>query len=173
MNSRLFPTLATAAAALLLVSEATAATIFFSATINGAQETPAVVTTGTGTASLTLDDVTGAWNLTGSFSNLQGNANNAHIHGPAPVGVAAAPIKGLSFTAGVTSGTISGSDSLTGVFSGSQMNDLKNGLYYVNVHSTFATGGEIRGQLVQIPEPTSAVLSMGVLTCALLRRRRR
>jgi hypothetical protein len=38
------------------------------------------------------------------------------------------------------------------------MADLLDDLYYVNIHSTFRPGGEIRGQIVQVPEPGSVVL---------------
>ena len=152
-----------------LVSSAHAATLIFTANLDGAQEAPTpVVTTGFGTATMTIDDVTGVWSLTGTFSSLLGTANNAHIHGPAPVGVAAGVVKGLTFTA-ATSGSISGSSVATGVYTAGQITDLKNGLHYVNIHSTSFSGGEIRGQLV--PEP-SAVL-FGIAAAGLVIRRRR
>jgi hypothetical protein len=47
---------------------------------------------------------------------------------------------------------------------------LLSGLWYYNIHTTFDTGGEIRGQVV--PEPAT----MGLLACGaiglLIRRRR-
>ena len=151
-----------------LVSGAQAASLIFTATLNGAQEVPSVATTGFGTATLTIDDVTGVWTLSGSFSSLLGNATASHIHGPALVGVNAGVVKGLTITAS-TSGTISGSSAATGVYSAGQIADLKNGLHYVNVHSSSFAGGEIRGQLV--PEPGAALL--GLLAIPLVARRRR
>lgn len=151
-----------------IVSGARAASLIFTANLTGGQEVPAVVTTGFGTATMTIDDVTGVWSLTGTFSSLLGNANNAHIHGPAPVGVNAGVVKGLTFTV-ATSGSISGSSVATGVYSAGQITDLKNGLHYVNIHSTNFGGGEIRGQLV--PEPSAMIL--GIAAAGLLIRRRR
>lgn len=149
-----------------------AATLIFTANLSGAQETPPVVTAGTGSATMTVDDVTGAWSLSGSFSNLTGTSTNAHIHGPAAIGAGpAGVIKGLSFTSGVNSGTFNGSDLLTSVFTAPQLTELKNGLYYVNVHSTFAGGGELRGQLLQVPEPSA--MACGVMALGGLLRRRR
>ena len=152
-----------------LVSSARAATLILTASLDGAQEAPVpVVTTGTGAATMTIDDVTGVWSLTGTFSSLLANASNAHIHGPAPVGLAAGVVKGLAFTA-AASGSVSGSSVATGVYSAVQIADLKNGLHYVNIHSTSFPGGEIRGQL--IPEPSTVLLG-GFAAGILLRRRR-
>jgi hypothetical protein len=50
--------------------------------------------------------------------------------------------------------------------------DLLNNLTYLNMHSNRNTGGEIRGQLIVIPEPaTMSVVGLGAV--ALLARRRR
>jgi hypothetical protein len=149
---------------------ASAATLQFEAFLDGLQETPPVVTPATGFASLTLNDATGDFTLTGNFADLIGTANNAHIHGPAPVGVPAGVIVGLTFTP-AASGTLAGA----GTFSGLQMADLIAGLYYVNLHSTFQPGGEIRGQLNLVPEPATVVLFAGgglMLMLAAWRKRR-
>jgi hypothetical protein len=146
-----------------------AATVLYGATLTGAAERPTpVVTSATGTATLTLDNVTGVWSLTGSFSNLTANSSAAHIHGPADVNNSAPPLFNLTFTTGAQSGTLSGSGTLTAA----QMGELGNLLYYVNVHSVGAfSGGEIRGQLVPVPEPGIAGLA-GLLGLAIFRRRR-
>jgi hypothetical protein len=152
-----------------LVSSASAATLIFTANLNGAQEAPTpVVTTGVGTATMTIDDLTGVWTLTGTFSSLLGIANNAHIHGPGAIGVPAGVVKGLTFDA-ASSGNFSGSSVSTGVYSAGQITDLKNGLHYVNIHSTSFGGGEIRGQLV--PEPASSVFCAAAAGLLLRRRR--
>jgi hypothetical protein len=142
----------------------------FQALADGAQETPPVATPGFGSSLLTIDDTTGDWNLNGTFSNLIGTSNNAHIHGPAPVGTPAGVIVGLTFDFGVTSGNISGA----GTFTAPQMADLFAELYYVNIHSSFRPGGEIRGQLVEIPEPASMVLLAGgaIAVLAIARKKR-
>jgi hypothetical protein len=140
----------------------------FSISLDGAQETPPVATPATGTGSLFLDDTTGNWTASGTFQNLLGTSSNAHIHGPAAVGAGpAGVVVGLSFTSGVTSGTWSGA----GTFTAPQMADLLNELYYVNIHSTSFTGGEIRGQILIVPEPGTAVLvALGVGWLAVRRR---
>lgn len=142
-----------------------AATLVFNGVLQGSQEVPSNTSPGTGTVSLVIDSETRNWSLTGSFSGLNGNANNAHIHGPAAPGVSATVMESLSFTSGVPSGTLSGS----GTFSVVNYNSLVSELFYVNLHSTAFSGGELRAQLV--PEPSAALLG-AVAALGLLRRRR-
>ena len=127
----------------LLSPSLNAATRTLSASLTGGAENPAVMTMGSGSATLMLDDVSGAWSLTGSFTGMTGNSSAAHIHGPAPTTSNAGVITGLIFTSGATAGSLSGSGTLTSA----QMMDILAGLYYVNIHSSFAGGGEVRGQL--------------------------
>jgi hypothetical protein len=152
---------------------AQAAILTFEAVLDGAQETPPVATPGTGDGTLTLDDSTGGYTIAGNFQNLIGTTNNAHIHGPAPPGTPAGVIHGLTFDFGVTTGTYSGANT----FTAAQMADLIAGLYYVNIHTTYRPGGEIRGQLIQtvVPEPGSVVLFGlgGLAALAIAWRRRR
>ncbi|MEX2113185.1 MAG: CHRD domain-containing protein [Pirellulales bacterium] len=159
-------------AGLCCAPHATAATILFDILLDGLQETPPVATTGIGSGSLTLDDLTGDYTISGTFSDLLGTSNNAHIHGPAAVGVGpAGVIVGLIFDFGVTSGAFSGA----GTFTAPQMADLLAELYYVNIHSSIQPGGEIRGQITQVPEPASVVLMAvgGLALTAVWRARRR
>lgn len=135
------------------------------ANLDGLQEVPAVVTTGTGFATMTLDNVTNQFTLTGSFQNLIGTTNNGHMHGPAPVGVAAGVLFGITFDAGVTSGNFS----FNGVITAAQTATILSGNSYINIHSSFRPGGEIRGQVIPAPS-VLAMLSIG--GAALIRRRR-
>lgn len=145
------------------------ATVILEADLTGAAERPTPVDTpATGFAQVTLDDITGAWSLTGSFSNLKNLSNNAHIHGPAGVEASAGVLFPLTFTNDVLSGSLSGA----GVANATQIGYLVNGMTYVNVHSDAHGGGEIRGQLLVVPEPASMVL-MGAASLLALRRRRR
>jgi len=119
------------------------ATIYtLTANLNGAQESPSTASTGTATCTVTLDNATGQVSISGIYQGLMGNAIVAHLHGPAPAGMNAAVILGLSQTGG-TSGEISGSGTLTSA----QVQDMLNGLTYINVHTTVFPGGEIRGQV--------------------------
>jgi uncharacterized protein (UPF0276 family) len=52
------------------------------------------------------------------------------------------------------------------------MADLQNSLYYVNIHSGNFPGGEIRGQLLLVPEPSPvALVGLGLALLAVGRRR--
>jgi hypothetical protein len=91
------------------------------------------------------------------------------------VGVATFPGTFPGFPAGVTSGTYNGTwdlalaSSYTSTFLAAQggtaagaeaglINAVLEGKAYVNIHTTFAPGGEIRGFLQQVPEPASLVV---------------
>jgi hypothetical protein len=140
--------------------------------LDGAQETPPVVTTGTGLASATIDDVTGAMSLSGNFMNLIGTSNNFHLHGPAPPGTPAGVIQGFPFDFGVTSGTFGGN----AVLSAANVAHVLAGNTYLNVHSTFRPAGEIRGQLlnpIAIPEPATGLMLMTAACGFVVARRRR
>jgi hypothetical protein len=83
-----------------------------------------------------------------TYRNLTGTANDAHIHGPAPVGQGAGVLFDLvPFHNGAfgTSGSFTG----TGTLSPSVLGYVLDGLTYINIHSSFAGGGEIRGQVIR------------------------
>lgn len=121
---------------------------------------------------IAFDDVTKvlSWNIGyGSdhgFVDLSGNWTNAHIHGPIAVQFPA-PNTGTGVR--IPLPHTPGSTALTGSFTGSAVlsatdeMSLFDNLLYINIHSGFSGGGEIRGQLVPvIPEPTtSLLLAMG------------
>lgn len=121
--------------------------LLFVANLTGAQETPPNNSTATGRASLVLspDEKTARVSLT--FTGLSSGQTDAHIHGPAAPGVSAPPVFPLP------SGQLS-DFSIT--LTPSQVQDLKNGLYYINVHSLNFPTGEIRGQFAS----SSAAVTM-------------
>ena len=111
--------------------------LLFTATLNGAQETPPNNSTATGRATLLLspDEKTGRVSVI--FTSLSSAQTDAHIHGPAPPGVAAAPVFHLPL------GQINDFEI---ALTTAQVQDLKNGLLYINIHSSNFPAGEIRGQ---------------------------
>lgn len=90
----------------------------------------------------------------------------AHIHGPGLVNFPAANISagvqvnlgGFQSPSGSKSGRIAGSITLTE----SQEQLLIDNTLYVNVHSDFYPGGELRAQLILVPEPSTYALLLGV-----------
>jgi MYXO-CTERM domain-containing protein len=53
-------------------------------------------------------------------------------------------------------------------FSASQTADLLGGLDYINIYTPANLGGEIRGQLIVVPEPHPGVMLLGAGALALL-----
>lgn len=125
------------------------------AVLSAAEEvpTPINVPSGAGgSATVTLDTATNllSWVLT--WSNLSGPAVGAHFHGPAPVGLTAGVRVNIGTISGLTSPS-SGSTTITAA----QAADLLNDLWYINIHTSMNSSGEIRGQVV--PEPASWILA--------------
>ena len=111
--------------------------LLFTASLNGAQETPANSSTATGTATVLLspDEQTARVSL--DFSGLSSAETAAHIHGPAAPGVTGQilfPLPNSSFTDFLITPTAT------------DVQNLKNGQLYINVHSSIFLNGEIRGQ---------------------------
>lgn len=131
----------TVIAALICVSAGTARAETFFAYLNGAQEVPAVATSGTGYARVFLNESAGTISYTVVFNNLSSAQNAAHIHTGA-LGVSG-PVTINFGGVGGTSGTITGIASITPA----QIAQLRAHQFYVNVHSVNFSGGEIRGQL--------------------------
>lgn len=131
-----------AVSALLLAVSAQAATVHYSAKLNGASETPPTDSKGTGSAHVTLDTTKKTLSWTVTYSGLTGPATMAHFHGPAPVGQSAGVAIPLT---GPMASPLKGSSPITD----SQIADLKAGQWYVNIHTAAHPGGEIRGQLAE------------------------
>jgi hypothetical protein len=191
---------AVSALLLLMASGAQAAPMEFTATLLGANEVPAVVSAGIGNANVFYDPTAHTLQVNVTFSGLSGNTTAAHIHcctalpfqsvlPNAPVATQTPSFPG--FPAGVTSGvynsvtfdlTLASSWNPTfitnhGGTTAQAEADLAAALFgnktYLNVHSSFAPGGEIRGVLVFVPEPlTLSLFGAGLVGAAALRRRR-
>jgi len=101
--------------------------------------------TGTGVGTMTLDTVTNLFSWNVSYSGLSSTITNAHFHGPALPSQNA----GIQVGIGVLNPAISST-----VISSAQAADLLAGLWYINIHSTAFSGGEIRGQVNIVTGPT-------------------
>ena len=159
----------------LLASVPVALAQNYSVTLDPAQEATVIGgRTGSGIGSLTLSGTTLSLNVT--FSGLSHTFSADHIHGPAaqsPTTTAGVlySLGGITTVAGGgLSGTISGNVNLvagTGGFDvATQMSQLNSGLWYINIHTGGTggfPGGEIRGQILPVPEPSSlAICALGL-----------
>jgi uncharacterized protein (TIGR03118 family) len=115
----------------------------FVATLNAAQEVPANLTTGRGTGLVVLDPGGATAKVSLAFAGLSSPANAAHIHGPAAPGTNAPILFPLTVPA-ATSGSV---NNVAITLTPTQLQQLKDGLFYFNVHTTNNPGGEIRGQI--------------------------
>ena len=134
---------------------AVANTLQFEANLDGLQEVPPNASPAFGLADVTLDDSTGLLTVTtGSFNGLLGGSLAVTVN-DAPAGSSAASIFALTLdTPGATTGTFSGS----GTLSPTQITDIEAGNLYVNILSQVFPSGEIRGQFFTVPEPSSILM---------------
>jgi hypothetical protein len=126
--------------AVLVAGTASAATEKFTATLTAAAEVPPTTSTGSGTATVSLDTATHEITYDVVFSGFSSEVTAAHIHGPAEVGKNAGVVVPLGNN---PTSPIHGTAKLTP----EQEKQLVAGLYYVNVHSKNNPNGAVRGQL--------------------------
>ena len=110
------------------------------------------------------------WGTGNGFTNVTSTVVGAHVHFPTP----SLPPASFNDATGVMSGfnTMPGfnTSATDGGFSGDREHPPANvaglleGRAYINIHTSTNTGGEIRGNLLQVPEPSIA----GLLGCAAL-----
>jgi hypothetical protein len=120
----------------------------FTATLLRTNEVPDTIsaaTTTSGSSTMTITGTQAAWTITVANLNAGRTVTGAHVHTGAagtngPVFV---PFPGPSLMSG------SGTSQATVTLTNDQLNTIRTGPVYVNVHTSVHTGGEIRGQLVR------------------------
>lgn len=168
----------------------------YSTTLSGANENPSNASFGSGAAVVTVDPHLFTLRLQTTFAGLSGNVTIAHIHccttAPGNVGVATQTPSFVGFPVGGTFGSYDNTFDMTlpssynsafiaanGGTVSTAFSALVAGLdasrAYLNIHSTFAPGGEIRGFLAPVPEPETYALMLGglALTGWVARRQKR
>jgi MYXO-CTERM domain-containing protein len=176
-----------AAACALIVGALTAAQaapVTFLASLSGANESPPTASAGIGSAVVIFDMVAHTLFIDLSFSGLTGTTTASHIHcctgtpGVGNAGVATMTPSFAGFPLGVKAGAfqntydtiqatswnaafITANGGSTAGAESTLMAGLQSGKAYLNVHTSFAPGGEIRGFLTQqVPEPSSQTLAL-------------
>ena len=141
-----------------LVAPAMAQTTYIGV-LTGSSESPANASPGSGNASVVLNAAQTQLSISAQFQNLVGTYTASHIHGPAPAGTNAAvkwafsaPAAPWVLTNSNHDGTIS-NFLVTGI-TPTDVTNLNNGQFYVNVHSNIFPGGELRAQLGSAPVPS-------------------
>jgi hypothetical protein len=186
---------ATAAALFACASSAHALTYF--TTLSGPDESPPNSSPATGAAIVIINETTDIMDVEVAFSGLLGTTTASHIHCCTAVadtgtaGVATEVPFFDSFPIGVMSGSyvhlfdlldltsynpafVTAHGGTAASAEAALIDGLNAGQAYLNIHTTFRTGGEIRGFLAAVPEPSSwALMIAGFgLAGAGLRRRR-
>ncbi|MBI3880165.1 MAG: CHRD domain-containing protein [Verrucomicrobia bacterium] len=145
----------------------TQGTVFFNVFLDGPSMVPPNASSNTGSGSLSLNGLVFSYLIP-----LPGvAATAASIFGPAFPGQTGPELAALNRV--LVAPGINGEPGLVS-FSGNRMlnsgeiDQLNAGLWYVVVNTTGFPGGELRGQIVGVPEPgTVALLLLGLLfTCA-------
>jgi len=131
----------------------------YTTVLSGSSEVPANASSATGNVTVVLDVTQTQISISCQFQNLAGTYQLSHIHGPIPAGQNAgvkwsfvAPTAPWVFANSNHDGTLS-NYVITGI-TATDVTNLNQGLFYVNIHSTSFPAGEIRGQLGSSPVPT-------------------
>lgn len=125
---------------LAVPSPAFAEMVKMKADLKSSEEVPPNDSPGSGTADVTLDTDANrvSWQIT--HEGLTGDPSAAHFHGPAQIGENAGPIVDIS--ADINEGSAD--------VTAEQLEMIRSGQTYLNIHTAQYPDGEIRGQVLQL-----------------------
>jgi hypothetical protein len=173
---------ALAVALFSVASISNAALLSYEAFLSGPNEFPANASPGTGYTQVDYDSTAHTLRVQVTFSGLTGTTTAAHIHSPIPdppanplANVATQTPSFTGFPLGVTAGSMDQTFDLTLASSwraqyitdsggtpaaaeAAFASQVASGKAYLNIHSSTFNGGEIRGFLTPVPEPTAVAL---------------
>ncbi len=161
---------------------ARAQVITYAAALSGPAESPANTSPGTGNALVDYNPTTHTMRVRATFQGLTGNTTASHIHAPtaqpftSTAGVATTTPTFANFPLGVTNGSydmvldmtqassynpafVTANNNSVFQSEAALVNAMTEGRAYLNIHTTTFAGGEIRGFLVQVPEPGTLALT--------------
>lgn len=122
----------------------TVPTMQLSGTLSPSNEVPVVTSSSaTGTVTGTYTPSTKALNYTITYAGLTGAPTGAHLHYGNAKHTTAAPTVPFTNVPSTTSGTFSGTVTLTAM----QADSLTAGRIYTNIHTAANGGGEVRANL--------------------------
>jgi CHRD domain/PEP-CTERM motif len=170
--------------------------LYYTAVLNGANESPSNGSPGTGSALVSIDTLANTMRVQVIFSGLTAGVTASHIHsatavaGTGTAGVATTTPTFTGFPSGVTSGSydntfdmtlassynpafVTANGGTTASAEAALFAGIAAGKAYLNIHTKAIPSGEIRGFLTAVPEPSGFVLMGlgGLGTLALARRR--
>lgn len=175
---------------------ANASVFQYDAFLDGPSESPPNASPGTGFAIVDYDNVSHTLLVDVTFSGLLGTTTASHIHaataspGTGTAGVATTTPYFTGFPIGVTSGSyvntldltlsssynpayITANGGTTASAEAALALAMADGEAYLNIHTSVVPGGEIRGFLTLVPEPSgAALLGLGAAILAWAGRRR-
>jgi hypothetical protein len=141
----------------------------FQAFLSGINEVPPNGSPASGVCMVTLNAAQTQITVDLNWSGLTAPATASHIHGPGGAGTNASVLFPFSGVPAATSGAI---PEQMFAITAQQVTWLFEGYLYANVHTSTFPGGEIRGQLLLVPEPAAASLIALAAVPAIWRLRR-
>lgn len=117
-------------------------------TLSGAQEVPAVVTTGSGTAEISYDPTMKmiTYKINWQLGNPSATTTNMHFHGSDTGSDAVSSGVAIAIT-GFAPGSTGSVSGMTVALTSVQEAQLLAGKWYVNIHSSTVGSGELRGNI--------------------------